>query len=168
MYLFRKYIPTDGEERDLIEKEIEEVLKPMEKKFQRRYTVSIVEERDTDSGVGSIGGPKLSREPRYSIHVIGHRTDALNSRRDSNRFHTLPKRKNYSSFQVNDKEWTQPVHSRMPERLMIAFGAICFATILVAETAFLDYSPTFFRYYSDVKGMSLMIRHSISTLHNFS
>ena len=149
MYYTHRYVPDSKEEEmDVIEKEIEEVLKPIEKLYQRRYTVQILEE-NSDSRASSL---KRKIEPRYSIQVMGNQRLVGSLRhRNSTRYYTVPIKRRFSSFQMLDQ--MPKLSSKMPRKTVIGLGAVCFATAIVCEAAFIDFSPTFFRYYCEVSGM---------------
>ncbi|CAG2173605.1 unnamed protein product [Oppiella nova] len=69
----------------------------------------------------------------------------------------MQRKRRFSSFQVIDSldDHLYEETSEMSRLLIIGLGAVCFSTIIVCETAFIDFSPTFFRYYSNVKGIGI-------------
>ena len=150
MYFTHKYVPdSKEEEKEVIEKEIEEVLKPIEKLYQRRYTVQILEE-NSDSRANSLKRKQML--PRYSIQVMGNHRKSFGSlrHRNSTRYYTVPIKRRFSSFQMLDEMPRLP--SKMPKNTIIGLGAVCFATAIVSEAAFIDFSPKFFSEYSDIEG----------------
>ena len=148
MYFTHRYVPeSKEEEKDVIEKEIEYVLKPIEKLFQRRYTVHVLEERGSRA---SSLKRHVNMEPRYSIQVLGNKKggESRPRHRSSRKYSDVPIKRRFSSFQMLDPVPRLP-SAKMPKKAIIGLGAVCFATAIVCEAAFIDFSPTFFRYYSD-------------------
>lgn len=158
MYFYSKYVPiAREEEKEVIEKEIEEVLKPIEKLYQRRYTVQILENKIPGMS-SSIKRKQMA--PRYSIQISGSKRMVGSGakfggslRHYSLRHHTFPVKRRFSSFQVLDNQMYKPPEE-LPKKTIIGLGAICFATALVSEAAFIDFSPTFFKYYAGFHSMS--------------
>ncbi|CAG2173604.1 unnamed protein product, partial [Oppiella nova] len=77
----------------------------------------------------------------------------------------MQRKRRFSSFQVIDSldDHLYEETSEMSRLLIIGLGAVCFSTIIVCETAFIDFSPTFFRYYSNVKGYKTAIMLAVMT-----
>ncbi len=137
MYFYHKYIPM-GKTEEEIEKEIEEVLRPIEKIYHRRYSVQIIEEKP-------VGIPMHHMKPRFSMQVN-------NMKSIQNHPNPLPIKRRFSSFHDTKKSLFKPP-KKLPRKTIIAIGAIGFATAIAAESAYVDFSPTFFRYSSDVSGI---------------
>ncbi len=137
MYFYHKYIPL-GKTEEEIEKEIEEVLRPIEKIYHRRYSVQILEEKPE-------GIPMHHMKPRFSIQVN-------NMKNFQNPPNPLSIKRRFSSFHDTKKSLFKPP-KKLPRKTILGIGAIGFATALAAEMAYVDFSPTFYRYSADISGI---------------
>lgn len=175
-----RYIPEE-DESEALEKHLEEAIRPLEKLYKRRYTIQIVDNRSSTSRNVSLKNRSSRDGPRFSIEITGERRFTTNPKRaDSSRkfasgsarnfgestrrlrcysSHSLGslrgyRRTNFSSFQWLDqkkkKMYEEP--EVLPRKTIICLGAVCFATLVAAETAYIDFSPTFFQYYSSIEG----------------
>jgi hypothetical protein len=150
MYFYHKYIPL-GKTEEEIEKEIEEVLRPIEKIYHRRYSVQILEEKP-------VAIPMHHMKPRFSIQVN-------NMKNLQNHSNQLPIKRRFSSFHDPKKALFKPP-KKLPRKTIIGIGAIGFATAIAAEMAYVDFSPTFFRYSSNISGIRYLGKKIISEVFN--
>ncbi|CAG2177534.1 unnamed protein product, partial [Oppiella nova] len=148
MYLCHKYIPnTQSQDKQTNEQDIE---KPVEPIYRRRYSVHIIEDKGPHwkNGLSPAGAEGHNLGARYN-----------------KRLRSSQRKRRFSTFPVMDTPDIplQVEPSGASRLLVIGLGAVCFSSILTCEAAFLDFSPTFFRYYSNAKGYQTAILLTIMT-----
>ena len=68
MFMYHKYIPEE-DETEAIEKQLEEAIRPLEKLYQRRYTINIIDNRMPESRNASLKNKRNREAPRL-VHTL--------------------------------------------------------------------------------------------------
>ncbi|CAG2166724.1 unnamed protein product, partial [Oppiella nova] len=148
MYLCHKYIPnTQSQDNQTGGHEVE---RPTEQTYRRRYTVQF-----TDENIQQLKQVQLNTSGSYRRRFSTFPVVDPSYVGSSGTYRLLVIGRRFSTFPVVDPSYVGS--SGTYRLLVIGLGAVCFATIINCESAYIDYSPTFFRYYSNVQGYKTAI-----------